>query len=139
MLQSLKVGEGDSSDTFICAHWKTFPPPGARQDAENLRANGTITEAQYNRIKLWKRDCGLVKMSESKCPTCPHRRRVVYKQRGPVLVAPDGTETPVVDAATGEASPRNRHQRNIFRRPGTRGSHKPAAWTTQEEGTEDDG
>lgn len=140
MLQSLKVGDGEDKVTVICAHWKSFPPPGAGQDAERLRANDTITEAQYNRIKLWERDCGIQRMQESKCMSCPHRRSVQFKTRGPVLVAPDGTETPVVDATTGEASPRNRHHHGIFRRPGTKGSLKPAAWAVdQDEESESDG
>ena len=28
-MQSLKVGEGQEQQTFICAHWRVFPPLGA--------------------------------------------------------------------------------------------------------------
>lgn len=131
-MKALKTGQ----TTHICVHWKTFPPPGAGGDPENLRANRAIDEAQYSRLQLWQRDCGLFEMQESKCLQCPHRRKVIWKTRGPYLVSPDGTETPVVDSALGEASPRNRHMANIFRRPGTTGSHQSAAWTT--DGTDTD-
>jgi hypothetical protein len=134
-MNALKTGEGDTVQTHICAHWKIFPPPGAGGDAENLRANASIDSAQYNRLQLWQRDCGLFSMTD-KCLGCLHRRRVIWKTRGPYLLAPDGVETPVVDAAQGEASPRNRHMANIFRRPGTTGSHQAAAWTKDQGGDE---
>jgi len=130
-MRSLKIGEADSQQTYICVHWRAFPPPGANFDAENLRSNGDLDTAQYERLRLWKKVCGLIEMQESKCLLCPHRRKVVWKTRGPYLLAPDGVETPVVDPAQGEASPRNRHLSNIFRRPGTMGSHKPAAWAAE--------
>jgi hypothetical protein len=132
-MRSLKVGEGDSQQTYICVHWRTFPPAGAGEDAESLRANATLDTAQYERLRLWQRVCGLFHMEKGKCLACPHRRKVVWKTRGPYLVSPDGVETPVVDSAQGEASPRNRHMINIFRRPGTSGSHEPAAWTERSE------
>jgi len=132
-MRGLKTGEGSNQETYICVHWKTFPPPGAGGDAENLRANNAIDDAQYQRLKLWEKVCGLFDMMEEKCLQCPHRRKVIWKTRGPYLLAPDGTETPVVDPAQGEASPRNRHMAAIFRRPGTRGSHQPAAWTQDED------
>jgi len=127
-MNALKIGEGDNQTTHICAHWKTFPPPGAGGDVESLRHSGAIDTAQYTRLRLWQRDCGLFKMDD-KCLQCPHRRQIVWKTRGPYLLSPDGVETPVVDSAQGEASPRNRHMAGIFRRPGTKGSHEPAAWT----------
>jgi hypothetical protein len=129
MLHSLEVEENGKTEKYICAHWRVFPPPGAGEDAENLRVNKAIDDAQYNRLKLWERICGLTKMAESKCMSCPHRRRIAWRTQGPVLVSPDGVEAPVVDAATGESSPKHRHLNTIFRRPGTRGSHEPAAWT----------
>lgn len=128
-MMALKVGGESNQETFICAHWKTFPPTGAGGNVENLRANKSIDTPQYNRLLLWERICGLMRMEESKCLTCPHRRQVIWKTRGPYLLSPDGVETPVVDSAQGEASPRNRHMANIFRRPGTKGSLQPAAWT----------
>ena len=134
-MNALKIGEDDNQTTYICAHWKTFPPAGAGGDVESLRRSGAIDTAQYTRLQLWKRDCSLLKMEEGKCLQCPHRRQVVWKTRGPYLLSPDGTETPVVDSAQGEASPRNRHMAGIFRRPGTKGSHQPAAWV----GSDNDG
>jgi hypothetical protein len=131
-MKALKIGEGESQTTYICAHWKTFPPPGAGGDVESLRHSRAIDDAQYTRLKLWQRDCGQIAMSKDKCLGCPHRRQVVWKTRGPYLLSPDGTETPVVDSAQGEASPRNRHMAGIFRRSGTKGSHQPAAWTRED-------
>lgn len=136
-MQSLKVGEGQAQQTFICVHWRAFPPLGAGEDAETLRRAGTLNDETYNRLLLWQRDCGLLKMAESKCLGCPHRRKVVWKTQGPVLVDPRGVETPVVDMATGEASPRNRHMANIFQRPGTKGSLQAAAWVRAEGESED--
>jgi hypothetical protein len=127
-MRALKVGGGSGQQTYICIHWKTFPPPGAGGDAENLRANAAIDPGQYNRLQLWEQLCGLFRMEEGKCLTCPHHRKIIWKTRGPYLLAPDGTESPVVDSAQGEASPRNRHMAGIFRRPGTAGSHQSAAW-----------
>lgn len=137
-MQSLKVGEGQEQQTFICAHWRVFPPLGAGGDAETLRQGGILDEAAYGRLRLWQRDCGLQQMVASKCLGCPHRRRVAWRTQGPVLVDPNGVETPVVDMASAEASPRNRHMINIFQRPGTRGSHETAAWVLNKPKSEDE-
>jgi len=131
-MRSLKIGEGKAQATYICAHWRVFPPAGAGQDEEALRAAEIIDQGQYNRLRIWQRDCGLMAMAESKCLGCPHRRKVEWETRGPVLVSPDGTRTPVVDPAQAEASPRHRHLANIFQRPGTRGSSENAAWTKKD-------
>lgn len=104
MLQSIEV----KGQKIMCAHWKTFPPVGMGEDPEAQRAGKTITEAQYNQLKIWERVCGLTEMSESKCPQCPHHRQIKWKTRGPVMVSPDGVETPVIDMAAGESAPRNR-------------------------------
>lgn len=131
-MKSLKVEEKKGTQTYICVHWRSFPPLGAGENAEKLRAAGTITEDQYNRLLIWQRDCGLLEMAESKCLTCPHRRKVEWRTAGPVLVDPHGVVAPVVDIAAGEASPHNRHFTNIFQRPGTKGSHSTAAWVTKD-------
>jgi len=132
-MKSLKVQETANKPlvTYLCAHWKVYPPLGAGEDPEKLRTMRTITEDEYNRLRIWMRDCGLMEMQEGKCLGCPHRRKVAWKTQGPVLISPDGTITPVVDMATGEASPRNRPVNSLFRRPGTRGSHQPAAWVRE--------
>lgn len=127
-MRALKLGDEANPQTYICAHWRGFPPQGAGQEAEALRTAKTITEEEYQRLLIWQRDCGLMEMDASKCLTCPHRRKVSWKTQGPVLVDPSGVETPVVDMATGEASAHNRHFAGIFQRPGTRGSHQTAAW-----------
>jgi hypothetical protein len=132
-MRALKVGEGKDQKTFICVHWKTFPPPGAGGSVEHLRANGAIDSGQYTRLKTWQSMCGLMVMEPTKCLDCPHRRMVGWATRGPYLLSPDGTETPVIDSAEGEASPRNRHMAGIFRRPGTAGSHQTAAWAKDTE------
>ena len=129
-MKSIKVGDG--SKTFLCSHWRTFPPLGAGDDPEVLRAAKTITDEQYNHLLIWKRDCDLIEMAESKCMKCPHRRELRWKTTGPVLVDLKGREAPVVDIAAGEASPHNRHMANIFQRPGTRGSHTTAAWVPKD-------
>lgn len=128
-MHSLKVFEGGQSETYICAHWRVFPPMGAGQDAEHLRSTKTITEEQYNHLQVWQRDCGQLEMGAPKCLACPHRRRVAWRTQGPALVDPKGVEAPIVDSAAGEAAPRNRHFGGVFKRPGTRGSHQPVAWT----------
>lgn len=138
-MKSLKVEEKKGPQTYICVHWRSFPPLGAQGDAEKLRAAGTITDDQYNRLRIWQRDCGLLEMAESKCLTCPHRRKVDWRTAGPVLVDPQGVATPVVDMAAGEASPHNRHFTSIFQRPGTKGSHLTAAWVKDPEHPTEDG
>lgn len=129
-MRSIKVEKETGGDptTFICAHWRTFPPPGAGGDIEMLRHSRTITTEQYQRLQVWERECGLLEMAQTKCLTCPHVRRVKMKHPVPVLVSPDGTETPLVDSATAESAPRHRHLTGILRRPGTRGSNENAAW-----------
>lgn len=136
-MKSLKLNEGSGSTTYLCVHWRSFPPLGAGEDPEALRAAKTITDEQYNHLLIWKRDCGLMEMDPSKCLTCPHRRQVAWKTTGPVLVDPKGQETPVVDIAAGEAASHNRHMVNIFQRPGTKGSHQTAAWVPKEKGTDE--
>lgn len=128
-MKSMKVNE----EQFLCNHWRSFPPLGAGEDPEELRRAKTITDEQYNHLLLWKRECGLIEMSPSKCLTCPHRRKIEWRTQGPVLVDSKNNESPVVDIASGEASPHNRHMAGIFRRPGTQGSHKTAAWVHKDE------
>ena len=138
-MKSMKVDEERGRQTYICVHWRSFPPTGAGGDIEQLRAAKTITDDQYNRLLIWQRECGLLSMDLAKCLSCPHRRKVVWRTTGPVLVDPEGVETPVVDPAAGEATPRNRHLANIFQRPGTRGSHQTAAWVGEDGADEGDG
>ena len=137
-MKSMKLTERPNQPpvTYLCFHWKNFPPLGAGGDAEVLRANKTLNDDEYNRLRVWQRECGLMEMQQAKCLSCPHHRKVIWKTQGPVLVDAHGVETPVVDIATGEASPRNRHMSNIFQRPGTKGSHQTAAWVTTDEGAE---
>lgn len=138
-MKSLKIGEGQGQQTYICAHWRTFPPLGAGGDAEKLRATKALTDDEYHRLLIWQRDCGLKDMAESKCLTCPHRRKVEWRTAGPVLVDPHGVVAPVIDIAAGEASAHNRHMAHIFQRPGTKGSHQTAAWVGKDTDPPDEG
>ena len=124
-MRSIKVGQ----DIYTCFHWKTFPPLGAGEDAEQLRLGGHLTDAAYSRLKIWERDCSLKQMEASKCLSCPHHRRVDWQGTGPVLVDSDGNETPVLDR---ESQVTNRHLVNIFSRPGTKGSYQTAAWVPKD-------
>lgn len=44
-------------------------PPGVPV-AEGFR--GVLPDVTYQRIRTWEQVCGLLEMSEDKCPTCPH-------------------------------------------------------------------
>lgn len=134
-MKSLRVDEGQQ--TYICVHWRSFPPKGAEGDVQALRRAQVITDDEYNRILIWERECGLFEMAPSKCSTCPHQRKVVWRTTGPVLMDSKGVETPVIDAAAGEATPHNRQL--AFRRPGTLGSHQAAPWVPIDKKTDGDG
>lgn len=128
-MRGLKVeDERGKTDSYVCAHWKTFPPIGAGENAESLRSEKTITQAQYNQLKVWENVCGLTAMEPGKCLGCPHVRKIVWKTRGPYMVTPEGVEVPVVDPAMAEATPNHSHYTGIFRKPGSKGSGSHAAW-----------
>lgn len=59
---------------FTCSRWQVWPPKEAflfdgRSSAE-IRGEATID--QYNRLNGWEITCGLMKMEEGKCPSCPY-------------------------------------------------------------------
>lgn len=100
MLQPIKVQHEGKETGFACVHWKNWPPPEAFGDEsiEDLRKKGLVTNEQYQQYHVWQRVCGLVKMDESKCRTCPHVRVIGVKDYLPCLITLDGTlAVPLID------------------------------------------
>jgi hypothetical protein len=65
---SLEVG----GKVLTCTRGHDWPPleiVAYGPTAEDAREK--IKPAQYERVKVWERTCGLLKMSEDKCPQCP--------------------------------------------------------------------
>ena len=74
LMRPLLLEDGSS---LRCAHEKIWPPPHLHLipdeyglDVEYLRFR--IPDETYLRIKTWSGVCGLLKMKEEKCKTCPH-------------------------------------------------------------------
>ena len=83
--------------SFACAHWRSFPPIEAYQGegADALRAAGVIDDVQRQRVQVWERVCGLLRMDDSKCRTCPHVRWVEVRQaHPPTMIFSPGKEQP---------------------------------------------
>lgn len=84
----------DEQVTVHCTHAETWPPAHARLDEsfDAQRERGFIDENKYQRLLVWERTCGLMKMGE-KCLTCPL-----------ALVEVDGAKVPLVkgEATTGK-------------------------------------
>lgn len=97
--------------TLACYHWREFPPLHSVLDKpiEAQRADKEVSEADYQRYKVWERVCGQKQMGD-KCLTCPHvRRLVVEPHKVPKLVTLDGkTSTPAVDITTVSTAPQHR-------------------------------
>jgi hypothetical protein len=141
VLKSLRLETNGQVTIYLCAHWKSFPPPGAVgvQTPEDLRARKVITETEYQRLQVWRRICGLPAMAAEKCLSCPHLRRVRVKQNQAYLVSPNGQQTPLVDKAVLEAGSFGRdHLVQTIRPPGSVGSTELAPWVKhqQREGSE---
>lgn len=73
-MEAIKVQINGKEETIHCRQADNFPPihlhlmePG--ETPEDLRG-GRLTEAQYQRIKVWERVCGLSEMNTDKCLTC---------------------------------------------------------------------
>ena len=135
MLRSLRQeAEGKAPTIHLCAHWKTFPPPGSPsvlngETPDEVRAKGLITEDERQRLQVWQRMCGLLVMREDKCLTCPHIRRVLIKQNQAYLILPDGRKILLVEKAVFEAGSKNRsHLVVALRPPGSVGASQPAGW-----------
>lgn len=61
-------------EKYTCSRWQVWPPKEAflfdgRSSAE---ARSEMTLDQYNRLHGWEITCGLMKMEEGKCPSCPY-------------------------------------------------------------------
>ena len=100
-------------EALVCAHWRSFPPKGAVVESganpEELRKKKLITEPEYQRLLVWQKVCGLLKMDPDKCLTCPHARTAGFKRGLPVLVTLDGKlATPTLDLPSLESSARHR-------------------------------
>lgn len=113
MLGSIKAELKGEERTLVCAHWRNFPPKGSHEDPEEGRASKSITGPEYQRIQVWQRICGLQRMDESKCVSCPHVLYVKHKPLGPVTVDVHGVERPIVDIPTREAAPANRSHLSV--------------------------
>lgn len=75
-MEAIKVKIKDKEETIHCQNAGAFPPihlhlmePG--ETPEDLRGT-RLTEAQYQRIKVWERVCNLSEMDATKCVACPH-------------------------------------------------------------------
>lgn len=134
MLKGMRL-EIEGKDTLhVCAHWKTFPPRGVGlgdTNPEVLRREGTLTEAEYSRYKIWERICGLKLMAPEKCLICEHLRKVIIKQGIAYIENPDGLRTPLVEKAVWEAAPQHRGHLVTNIRPGL------ATWVAQARGKVD--
>ena len=57
---------------YGCGNADVWPPleiEHLADTAEELRY--TVPDLVYQRLKTWERACGILRMSEDKCPTCP--------------------------------------------------------------------
>ena len=101
MMKPLRVEHSEGGEVYACLHWRSFPAPHARMkmSPEELRAQGVLSETEYQRYKTWQSQCGLLAMDESKCLTCPHVRRLeVLPHQVPQMWTLDGKEsTPAID------------------------------------------
>lgn len=116
MMRPIRVtGEnGGEETTYACFHWRNFPTKFASvsEEPEALRARKVMTDVEYQRHQVWQRECGILKMDESKCLGCPHvRRLVIVPHQVPKLVTLDGKEwTPAIDMASSGALAAYRRQ-----------------------------
>lgn len=74
MLKPLTTIYQEREITLECTHKKTFPPPqmyGATpEDIDNLWKQGTLDQNQYQQLKVWQDNCGLMVMGP-RCLDCP--------------------------------------------------------------------
>ena len=102
MMKSLQLSEVPF-DALVCALYKHFPPSGHRmkKTPEELVRTGHLDQTGYARYKTWQKVCGLSKMEETKCRTCPQCRSLVQRDSMLYMVSLDGKfSSPVVDAET---------------------------------------
>jgi hypothetical protein len=74
MLKPLTTIFRDHEVTLECTHKKIFPPPqmygSTPEDIDTLWKQGTIDQNQYQQLKVWKDNCGLMVMGP-RCLDCP--------------------------------------------------------------------
>lgn len=105
MLQSIKIED----KTFVCRFWRTFPPVLARATPMELallrKDNDPLASpTEVQKLGVWERMCGILKMEESKCSVCPHRQEVIRKPHCVAMLRdPTGFESPAIDTPTIES------------------------------------
>lgn len=59
---------------LTCSRWQVWPPKEAFlfDGRPSQEARGEMSIDQYNRLRGWEITCGLMKMDEEKCPSCPY-------------------------------------------------------------------
>jgi len=102
MMKPLRVTDPKQvQTTYACIHWRNFPArfAGHSMTPEELRAQGVMSEVEYQTWHVWERECAVLRMEEGKCLECPHIRRLeVQPHQVPKLYTLDGkTWTPAVD------------------------------------------
>jgi len=106
-MKPLVIKTDGNEVTLHCTHADKWPPGHARLDEpfDSQRERGFISEAKYQRLQVWERNCGLMEMSEEKCPGC---KLVLVEQEGGKLVAPTtgGSHKPFFARAKGGAANR---------------------------------
>lgn len=74
MLKPLKTTYRAREITLECTHKRSFPPPqmygSTPDDIDTLWKQGTIDQNQYQHLKVWQENCGLMVMGP-KCLDCP--------------------------------------------------------------------
>lgn len=130
-------------DTICCIHWRNWPPIKAfdvnGRSGADLYRSGVIDAVELQRWQVWERDCGLLKMDESKCRTCLHVRRVEIRPPAvPCLVTMDGkTRVPIIDRTF--AASLGQFRSNVMtatRKDGDPLSKRDAAWVKRAQAEE---
>ena len=108
MMKPLRVGDDVDAVTYACLHWRNFPAAfaGTANAPEDLLDRKVLDGAGYQRYKVWEKECGIVRMDESKCLKCPHiRKLVIVPHQVPKMVKIDGSDewTPAIDIPSLEA------------------------------------
>lgn len=74
MLKPLETEFKGRQVSLECTHKKIFPPPqmygSTPEDIDTLWKQGAIDQNQYQHLKVWKEQCGLMLMGP-KCLDCP--------------------------------------------------------------------
>lgn len=136
MMATLRIAHEGQQQTLVCLHWRAFPPPGAAStDAVGDWRAKNLSNTEFQRLQVWQRICGLLKMTQDKCLTCSHARFLDTSDQGqpPMYVSPEGTKrSPALDIPTMSLQPTHReHLETLNRPPGTQGATRQAAWLEQ--------